>query len=224
MKILIKYILIVLYFLSLSTTVFCENTKSGYEKSDSTTECICKEDQGVVRAAKRFASKVSSFIHEYVVPKTDEDCKWIWSHWRCDPQCECAIKFKFGDYSPGRACRKKAIDELDPRCDPYDGDDICLTEKFAGFVVKMAKKAVQLAKKAKDFTFTHIVPKTDAECKFNVHKSLKERRLVCHPDPACSFQFKLGDFHLGRSCRLRKAHFKPSSSFYDSLFSDGDQQ
>mmetsp|Transcript_31116 Transcript_31116/g.39032 ORF Transcript_31116/g.39032 Transcript_31116/m.39032 type:complete len:200 (-) Transcript_31116:260-859(-) len=199
MKILIKYILIVLYFLSLSTTVFCENTKSGYEKSDSTTECICKEDQGVVRAAKR-------------------------SHWRCDPQCECAIKFKFGDYSPGRACRKKAIDELDPRCDPYDGDDICLTEKFAGFVVKMAKKAVQLAKKAKDFTFTHIVPKTDAECKFNVRKSLKERRLVCHPDPACSFQFKLGDFHLGRSCRLRKAHFKPSSSFYDSLFSDGDQQ
>jgi hypothetical protein len=43
------------------------------------------------------------------------------------------------------------------------------------------------------------IPDTDADCLWDW------RSLRCEPSCKCSFQFKSGDYHLGRSCRRRSA-------------------
>lgn len=50
--------------------------------------------------------------------------------WRCDPQCSCQYKYRFGDYAPGRSCRLKPDGERGlTTCDPERGNDVSLLEK-----------------------------------------------------------------------------------------------
>ncbi|CAJ1931453.1 unnamed protein product [Cylindrotheca closterium] len=50
---------------------------------------------------------------------------------------------------------------------------------------------------AKDFLTKKVIPDTDAECKWDW------RSVRCEPYCECDFNFKGGDYHLGRSCRRR---------------------
>ena len=51
--------------------------------------------------------------------------------------------------------------------------------------------------KAKELLTQHIIPSTDAECRWDW------RMGRCEPYCICGFNFLWGDYHLGRSCRLR---------------------
>ena len=51
--------------------------------------------------------------------------------------------------------------------------------------------------RAKTLLTQHIIPSTDAECKWDW------RMGRCEPYCKCSFNFLAGDYHLGRSCRYR---------------------
>uniref|UniRef100_A0A7S2UXV6 Uncharacterized protein n=1 Tax=Fibrocapsa japonica TaxID=94617 RepID=A0A7S2UXV6_9STRA len=146
--------------------------------------------------AEKISDKVLTFVNEKVVPDTDPECTWHWGHWRCDPQCECKLKYKFGDYSPGRACRSLTFGELDPNCDPSAGDDISLLEKF-GRVVVVTWRRVAL------FSKTYLLPRTDDQCQFAWKESWKSRRPTCSPHASCSFQPKFGDLTVGRACRYK---------------------
>ncbi|CAM9836999.1 unnamed protein product, partial [Discosporangium mesarthrocarpum] len=136
------------------------------------------------------------WINNRLTPRSDPECSWDWGHWRCDPQCECKLAYRFGDYAPGRSCRLLRPEDVDPGCDPGRGDDVSLLEKLGFFVAGRAKNLFR-------FAADNVVPKTDDRCHFAPVRSLEERRMVCHPESVCIFKYKFGDVHLGRSCRLR---------------------
>eukprot|EP00752_Nemacystus_decipiens_P006272 g5656.t1 len=147
---------------------------------------------------ERIGRLVVQWVNTRLTPRTDDECKWNWGRWRCDPQCECVYKYRFGDYTPGRSCRLRVEEERGlPSCDPNKGNDVSLLEKLAAFVGKAAKRTWR-------FTAEHVIPQTDEECRFSLAHSLDEKRLVCTPRKHCAFRFKFGDVHLGRTCRLRK--------------------
>ena len=38
-------------------------------------------------------------------PPTDHECDWSWRNGRCEPSCECRLRYNFGDFHLGRSCR-----------------------------------------------------------------------------------------------------------------------
>lgn len=57
-------------------------------------------------------------------------CFFTRGRWRCDPQCSCEYKYRFGDYTPGRSCRLRPEEERGLlSCDPEKGNDVSLLEK-----------------------------------------------------------------------------------------------
>jgi hypothetical protein len=47
-------------------------------------------------------------------------------------------------------------------------------------------------------------PPSDAQCVFDVRASVAKKEMVCTPVDECSYQFKLGDLTMNRSCRLKR--------------------
>ncbi|KAL3822095.1 hypothetical protein ACHAXA_000163 [Cyclostephanos tholiformis] len=64
--------------------------------------------------------------------------------------------------------------------------------------------------RAKELLTQHVIPTTDAECRWDW------RTGRCEPYCKCAYQFLWGDFHLGRSCRYR-LHPPPSQSDIDEV-------
>eukprot|EP00903_Cladosiphon_okamuranus_P020403 g18723.t1 len=160
---------------------------------------------------ERIGRLVVQWVNTRLTPRTDDECKWSWGRWRCDPQCECEYKYRFGDYTPGRSCRLRPEGERGlASCDPEKGNDVSLLEKLAAVVGKAAKRTWR-------FTAEHVIPQTDKECGFSLAHSLDEKKPVCTPRKHCAFRFKFGDVHPGRSCRLRK----PGDEYTKSLARTG---
>lgn len=65
-------------------------------------------------------------------------------------------------------------------------DENTLLDVFANVAVEILTK------------HDYLIPATDASCNW----SWSIRRLGCEPSCMCHFQYKMGDYHLGRSCRL----------------------
>jgi len=57
---------------------------------------------------------------------------------------------------------------------------------------------------AKVYLTQHLIPPTDVQCKWNW------RYARCEPFCQCSIQYLVGDYHVGRACRLRQKN-SPSS-------------
>jgi|EP00624_Nannochloropsis_granulata_P002651 hypothetical protein len=47
------------------------------------------------------------------------------------------------------------------------------------------------------------LPETDKECKFDIIKSVAQRKMICEPAESCAFQYKAGDMMMDRACRLK---------------------
>ena len=62
--------------------------------------------------------------------------------------------------------------------------------------------------RAKELLTQHVIPTTDAECRWDW------RMGRCEPYCVCAYQFLWGDYHLGRSCRYR-VNPPPSQSAID---------
>lgn len=56
-----------------------------------------------------FAEVTKDILTHKVIPETSVICDWNWSHLRCEPFCECALRPKWGDYHIGRSCRDDEI-------------------------------------------------------------------------------------------------------------------
>lgn len=146
---------------------------------------------------ERIGRLVVQWVNTRLTPRTDDECEWNWGRWRCDPQCSCVYKYRFGDYAPGRSCRLRPPSERGlETCDPEAGNEVSLLEKLASFVGKSAKRTWR-------FTAENVIPQTDKDCRFSLAHSLEEKRLVCSPRRSCVFHYKFGDVHPGRSCRRR---------------------
>eukprot|EP00904_Undaria_pinnatifida_P012801 jgi/Undpi1/8651/HiC_scaffold_25.g11116.m1 len=135
---------------------------------------------------ERIGRLVVQWVNTRLTPRTDDECKWNWGRWRCDPQCSCVYKYRFGDYAPGRSCRLRPPDERDlDTCDPEAGNEVSLLEKLAAFVGRSAKRTWR-------FTAENVIPQTDKDCRFSLAHSLEEKRFVCSPRKSCAFHYKSG--------------------------------
>jgi len=80
--------------------------------------------------------RVNGFLLE-ASPRSDAECDWSWRSRNCEPAKTCALRFRFGDYHLGRACRlspaapaaKEANDDAD--AEDAEGDDAPADEKYA---------------------------------------------------------------------------------------------
>ena len=69
--------------------------------------------------------KLSGFVHDSLVdlgrfldeaaPRTDPMCRFALDKVRCEPHELCGFRYRFGDFSPGRACRRLSDGELAAR-------------------------------------------------------------------------------------------------------------
>lgn len=53
-----------------------------------------------------FGERAKELFTQHIIPATDAECRWDWRYARCEPQCDCALRFLWGDYHLGRSCRK----------------------------------------------------------------------------------------------------------------------
>ena len=68
-----------------------------------------------------FGERAKELLTQHVIPTTDADCRWDWRTGRCEPYCQCAYQFLWGDFHFGRSCRyrlhpppsQSAIDDVD---------------------------------------------------------------------------------------------------------------
>ncbi|CAN0279666.1 unnamed protein product [Pylaiella littoralis] len=143
-----------------------------------------------------WVEKAREYILTQTVPPTDAECDFSWSRLRCEPKCSCGARLRFGDYTPGRACRLLHPWERSPdlcseggEADAWDPSD----EPALGRAVAAAAGALGRLRRAYE---ARVAPPSDPECTF----SLEARR--CEPQPQCRLRLRWGDVTLTSGCRL----------------------
>eukprot|EP00613_Pedinella_sp_CCMP2098_P044802 CAMPEP_0171799400 /NCGR_PEP_ID=MMETSP0991-20121206/71097_1 /TAXON_ID=483369 /ORGANISM="non described non described, Strain CCMP2098" /LENGTH=321 /DNA_ID=CAMNT_0012410783 /DNA_START=117 /DNA_END=1083 /DNA_ORIENTATION=- len=169
---------------------------------------------GVGDAARRW-------IINHFAPVSDPECVWNWRYFRCDPKCLCGFQFKLGDYSMSRTCRRVDAEDRLPTCDEF-AVELSGWHKMKGMprrgratlkrVVTSSASRMGYEFKSAASRFSRLVvragraahkgaatraPATNNECSFTFDG------LRCEPEDLCQYKPKLGDFTLGRSCRIR---------------------
>lgn len=150
-----------------------------------------------------WVEKAREYVLTQTVPPTDAECDFSWSRLRCEPKCSCGARLRFGDYTPGRACRLLRPWERSP--------DLCGEAGGAGAggeawdpsdepafrrVLSAAAGALGGLRRAYE---ARVAPPTDAECYF----SLETRR--CEPQPLCRLRLRVslvGCTRRSDFCRL----------------------
>lgn len=126
------------------------------------------------------------------IPESDSQCFFLWRSMSCEPSDRCTLKYKFGDYSPNRACRLRTGNDTTV--------ELPILKHFSS-VSKIAMKSVsfvhnhwkQLMDKVKEKS-----PPSDDLCSWSF------KRLACIPSKYCSLNYKFGDYSLNRACRLKE--------------------
>ncbi|CAN0025224.1 unnamed protein product [Ectocarpus fasciculatus] len=158
-----------------------------------------------------WVERAREYVLTQTVPPTDAECDFNWSRLRCEPKCTCGARLRFGDYTPGRACRLLHPWERNPELcgggvdgdagggsgggnsgggggawDPSD-------EPAVRRVVAAAAGALGGLRQAYE---ARVAPPSDSECSF----SFETRR--CEPQPLCRLRFRWGDLAPSSACRL----------------------
>lgn len=129
---------------------------------------------------------VVRFVGSRLLPRSDSQCKWHYAKAVCVPKCECEFRFKPGDLTLSRMCRRRrstsnAIDD----CDRNLGAE-------PGLLVKVGRGFRTGAVATLDF-LDQAAPEADPTCDWSwIH-------FRC--SPGCVLAYRFGDFHIGRSCR-----------------------
>ena len=138
---------------------------------------------------------VSQTVFDYITtrltPKTDRECSWSYSQCKCVPKCRCSYQFQLGDYTLSRSCRVNRNTTAVELCDPdahEESDDNMLVQ---------AQRALLRGLGQLERVLDSYAPATSPECDW------RWSSLRCEPREECRFYLKLGDYHVGRSCRLR---------------------
>ena len=118
------------------------------------------------------------------VPPTDAECDFSWSRLRCEPKCLCGARLRFGDYTPGRACRLLHPWERSPELCGEDGADAWDPSDEPAFRRAAAAAAGALGGLRRAYE-ARVAPPSDPECYF----SLETRR--CEPQPLCRLRLRV---------------------------------
>ncbi|CBJ48995.1 conserved unknown protein [Ectocarpus siliculosus] len=158
-----------------------------------------------------WVERTREYVLTQTVPPTDAECDFNWSRLRCEPKCTCGARLRFGDYTPGRACRLLHPWERNPELcgSGVDGDDgggsggsssdggggawDPSDEPAVRRVVAAAAGALGGLRQAYE---ERVAPPSDSECSF----SFETRR--CEPQPLCRLRFRWGDLTPSSACRL----------------------
>lgn len=54
-----------------------------------------------------FGEASKEYLTNNFFPPTSDGCDWNWRHGRCEPACECRLRYEFGDFHLGRSCRRR---------------------------------------------------------------------------------------------------------------------
>jgi hypothetical protein len=144
---------------------------------------------------EQFTDAAGDFIVNRLLPRSDAQCRWNYAKSVCVPRCECSFQHRAGDLTPSRACRLRPPDSFlqEEICDPDVSGERGTFEKVAGLIALKSERAFdQLLGFLRD-----AAPDTSPECDWSW--STKK----CEPVERCVLRYRFGDFHLGRSCRLR---------------------
>ncbi|CAN0414270.1 unnamed protein product [Ectocarpus sp. 12 AP-2014] len=160
-----------------------------------------------------WVERTREYVLTQTVPPTDAECDFNWSRLRCEPKCTCGARLRFGDYTPGRACRLLHPWERNPELcgSGVDGDGGAGSGSGGGSsdggggawdpsdepavrrVVAAAAGALGRLRQAYE---ARVAPPSDSECSF----SFETRR--CEPQPLCRLRFRWGDLTPSSACRL----------------------
>ena len=144
---------------------------------------------------EQFTDAAGDFIVNRLLPRSDAQCRWNYAKSVCVPRCECSFQHRAGDLTPSRACRLRPPDSFlqEEVCDPDVSGERGTFEKVAGLIAVRSERAFdQLLGFLRD-----AAPDTSPDCDWRW--STKK----CEPSERCMLRYRFGDFHLGRSCRLR---------------------
>lgn len=163
----------------------------------------------------RLKQQVSAAFGRFL-PSSDAACDWSWSEFKCAPSESCKLKPRFGDLHLGHACRLRTSEEEEEgkkerKALKWVG---AAWGKVTGATGGVWRKVDHVRDRAVHHTVTGFKtalgkvkansPETDKECKFDVIKSVAQRKMVCEPAESCAFQFKRGDMMLNLACRLKE--------------------
>lgn len=145
----------------------------------------------------------------------------------------CKLKYKWMDYHIGHSCRlkteeekaadlaKKMVQEAKKQQKQQQKGGLDIGKALQGVVGKVKEtimgtlNGINKGREAVVYrtvgAFSHVVggiksrfPPSDAQCVFDVRASVAKKEMVCTPVEECSYQFKLGDVTMNRSCRLKR--------------------
>ena len=144
---------------------------------------------------EQFTDAAGDFIVNRLLPRSDAQCRWNYAKSVCVPRCECSFQHRAGDLTPSRACRLRPPDSFlqEEVRDPDVSGERGTFEKVAGLIAARSERAFdQLLGFLRD-----AAPDTSVECDWSWASK------KCEPVDRCMLRYRFGDFHLGRSCRLR---------------------
>ncbi|CAM9295342.1 unnamed protein product [Scytosiphon promiscuus] len=156
-----------------------------------------------------WVEQAREYVLTQTVPPTDAECDFSWSRLRCEPKCTCGARLRFGDYTPGRACRLLHPWERRPEMCGGAGDGegaggaggdgaggAAWDPSDEPAVKRVLAKTVSVLARLRRAYEARIAPPSDPECGF----SLETRR--CEPHSLCRLRLQWGDLSLNRACRL----------------------
>jgi hypothetical protein len=144
---------------------------------------------------EQFTDAAGDFIVNRLLPRSDAQCRWNYAKSVCVPRCECSFQHRAGDLTPSRACRLRPPDSFlqEEVCDPDVSGERGTFEKVAQHIALKSERAFdQLLGFLRD-----AAPDTSPDCDWRWASK------TCEPADRCMLRYRFGDFHLGRSCRLR---------------------
>lgn len=191
-----------------------DETKLGADLLPINTSSPRKSNTSIAAVLSRLKSSFGRLL-----PSSDVACDWSWVQLKCAPSESCKFKPRLGDLHLGRSCRLRTKET------EKEGEKEGRRERRALKLVKAAWAGVVegvgcvwlKVDRVRDRGVHHTVrgfkaavgnlkaklPDTDKECKFDVIKSVAQRKMVCEPAESCVFQFKAGDMMMDRACRLK---------------------
>jgi hypothetical protein len=76
--------------------------REGKDSSSSSSTSSLADQRSLLDV---FGDEAKRFLTTRVVKSTDDECKWNWRAARCEPNCDCMLRYIVGDYHLGRMCR-----------------------------------------------------------------------------------------------------------------------
>lgn len=131
------------------------------------------------------------------IPETDEACQWDWRHARCEPNCECGLEYKFGDFHLGRSCRRRSVSVAnnstcsEPPTSPYAKlfdatvtHGRALSSQMKTSFVQAAIQGKNRVKHARSNVCESVPTSCDDDANKLYKRTIKER-LMCTHIPTC---------------------------------------